>query len=68
MRSMNLKLCAQSQRGHLIWDGGSIIFKLSSNYFIYLIKIYNNSIILYLKKYIIIQYSQIKMFSLSLSS
>ena len=25
MRSMNLKLCAQNQRGHLIWDGGSIL-------------------------------------------
>ena len=23
MRSMNLKLCGQSQRGHLIWDRGS---------------------------------------------
>ena len=27
MRSMNLKLCAQSQRDHLIWDGGSSIYK-----------------------------------------
>ena len=26
MRSMNLKLCAQSQRCRLIWDGGSTYY------------------------------------------